>query len=908
MNRLYSSPLKSTTLLVAMTLLGWCLGIAQAAVISNVQATKHNLSAAIDGSGVVPLRGVKAASESQVCVFCHTPHNANQSVSSPLWNRGFSSATYTPYTSDSMDAITTQPTGDSKLCLSCHDGTIAIGTVGVLNGVGPVTIPMSGTGAGGVIPNGLGASTGFTRNIGIALGNDHPISFAYNPALAAADGELRNPPVIVSGSTVVGNQIAGVHPKPIFPLQSDQMQCSTCHDPHLADTVVTNSPLKFLRGNRLQQIQPTPGLFDSTNDIMCLACHDKAAGTWAFSAHANELVANETYLDSAANLREFARGTKVWQASCLNCHDTHSVEGSRRLLREGTNALNAPGIPKSGGSAAGEETCYQCHNLSSASVLDPIAPPNITPDIKSDFSLTYRMPISLQPEVHSIGGNFNDTSRGGPRCNTPGDQCGKDFVESQFLLGKASAGIGGGLINRHAECTDCHNPHRATKNRLFNANAIAPDAAGTHKHNIVLGDTSPHNNLASGSLRGTFGVEPIYLSAEFGSTPTNFDVKRGDIGTAINTAITSTYVTREYQVCLKCHSNYAFDNTTPPPLPIASLTGGTQERTNGMLYYSDVAMEFQAPVTHQQPETIIGTPDSGASSAYSAFNHRSWHPVIDKTGRTSLTRPGVDANLWRAPWNGSNVDGGIAIVANAVGTQTMQCGDCHGSTTNMLDGVVPANGDINGVWGPHGSNDNFILKGAWNTDAPSNHNVGSNNLCFRCHEENQYAKPIAASGVGAIGTLSSGFSGFSFPNLHQSHAYLTTQGGTINAPSWPVSANGTYRCTMCHTGTAHGWKNKAFLTNLNDLGPEILAIGGEIPPSIVPASGVPASGVPTTTLLAGASVPKGTAAPIGTSVLTGGYSNGPYYRGSMLSIAATGFKAPGTWVKTDCGTSGCHLP
>jgi hypothetical protein len=103
---------------------------------------------------------------------------------------------------------------------------------------------------------------------------------------------------------------------------------------------------------------------------------------------------------------------------------------------------------------------------------------------------------------------------------------------------------------------------------------------------------------------------------------------------------------------------------------------------------------------------------------------------------------------------------------------------------------------------------------------------------------------------------------------------------------------------MCHTGTSHGWKNKAFLTNLNDLGPEILALGGEIAPSIVGSSGVP-------TLAAGASVPKGTLAPA-VSVTSGGYSNGPYYRGSLLSISA--FKSPGSWAKTDCGTSGCHLP
>jgi hypothetical protein len=864
-------------------------GIASATIVSDVSGTKHNLSAAADGVNGVPLRLVKATSESQVCVFCHTPHGSDQSTGAPLWNRSLSTATYVPYTSSSMDATATQPTGNSKLCLSCHDGTLAIGSVGVLNGKSGTTVAMSGTAVGGIMPSGAGTTTGFTRNIGINLSNDHPISFPYDTALANADGELRQPPVIVNTNTIVGNRTIGAT-KPTFPLQNDQVQCTTCHDPHLKDTDTTHSPLKFLRGNRLQQLQPLGGLFNPTDDIMCLACHETAGASWSNSAHANELVADETYLNTAADTREFAHGTTVWQASCLNCHDSHSVQGSRRLVREGTNAID---IPKSGGSSALEQSCYQCHSLSGISILESATPPNKTPDIQSDFDLTYHMPIALQPETHDIGGNFDDSLRGGPTCNAPGNQCGKDFIESQALLGKVSAG--GNLINRHTECTDCHNPHRATKNRLFNANAATPDPAGTHKHNIVLGDTSPHNNLASGSLRGTFGVEPTYLSAEFGTNPTNFNVKRGDVGTAISEAVTSTYVTREYQVCLKCHSNYSFDSISPPPLPLTIGTGSTTAGTNGMTYYSDVAMEFQAPALHQGEP--LSTSDSGASTSFGANNHRSWHPVIEQTGRTSLVQPSVNPNLLRAPWNGSNVDNGITIV-QAVGTQTMQCGDCHGSATNLADGVVPLGGEDGASWGPHGSNEDFMLKGKWYTDAPNNHAYGSDNLCFRCHEESQYAD----ASVVPLKTLPSGFgdtlSAIPIPNLHQRHAYLTTQGGSVDAPNWPASANGTYRCTMCHTGTAHGWKNKAFLTNLNDLGPEILAIGGETP-SIVGASGV---------LAAGAAVPKGTKAPVGMSVLTGGYSNGAYYRGSMLSIEATGFKAPGTWVKTDCGTSGCHLP
>ena len=77
-------------------------------------SSKHNLS--VSGPGPV-----RALSETQVCVFCHTPHNANPTA--PLWNRQLSGQTYSPYASGSLQATVGQPNGYSRLCLSCHDGT-----------------------------------------------------------------------------------------------------------------------------------------------------------------------------------------------------------------------------------------------------------------------------------------------------------------------------------------------------------------------------------------------------------------------------------------------------------------------------------------------------------------------------------------------------------------------------------------------------------------------------------------------------------------------------------------------------------------------------------------------------------------------------------------------------------------
>jgi hypothetical protein len=785
-------------------------GPGHAAKIADISNTKHNLSATGPGT-------VKATTESQICVFCHTPHGAENIPAAPLWNRKLSAATYTTYSSSSIDAnlaeLAAGPGGLSRLCLSCHDGTMAIGNVSVLNGKTNQSIAMTGTDVGGTMAPGAGTTTGFTRNLGVNLSNDHPISFTYDAALATRDGELRAPDGVVVGTRLRGQ------PKPKLPLENGQMQCTTCHDPHLRETDALKGTGKFLRVNRLQEAAPTGGAFSEAADIVCLACHDKGGQTWALSAHANPQVADEQYTAAAATQREFPASLPVWRAACLNCHDTHTVQGARRLLREGTDSL---ATPKAGGNSAIEETCYQCHASLAQSALSSVTQ---VPNIKDDFALPRHMPIKTTEqqagtEVHDIG-------------TGTGTQLGKDFVESQALLGK------GNLLNRHVECTDCHNPHRVIKNRLFNANAAVPDTGGTHNH------AAGHTNVASGVLKGSYGVQPVYGGAPFGTLPTSYDIKRGDGGVGASTLASSTWVTREYQVCLKCHSDYAF--TTPPTL--GSSGGGTPSGTNGLLNFTNQAMEFQSPASHKGE---VSTLDSGAfagmppgqtySVNYRTSNHRSWHSVVDNTGRTLAIRGMTDVNATNAflsPWNASA----------DVGTQTMYCTDCHGSNTGPND-VVPISPN---PWGPHGSTNNFLLKGEWSATTGTNtRDVGgltANGLCFKCHNPNNYAD---RNGLGSVSNATTGFCCAGKGNLHAFHADVI----------------GRLRCSWCHVAVPHGWKNKAFLVNLNDVGPE---------------AGLPA----------GTQVRNNTATP---------YNNPPYYMNAVLKVI--NFKTSGNWVDTDCGSAG----
>lgn len=774
--------------------LGW-LGSATGG--SNVGATKHNLSK--DGSN-----SVKATSETQVCAFCHTPHNSNNAVVAPLWNRTTNVTSYTRYTSASLDANTindgfnAQPGGSSLLCLSCHDGTVALGSVNQapMGSGGGTSIAMTG---GSTMPTGLGANTGFTRNLNTDLTNDHPISATYNDTLAVADGELArmdaNQKDIGTSGDLIGIRNAGY--RPTLPLQptgtggKGQVQCTTCHDPHLDQA-------KFLRLNRLQANASPTGTFSSSNDIICIACHTKAG--WETSSHADSNIADETYTDAAATLRGFPLGTKVWQASCLNCHDSHSVQGSRRLLRDAVGGLDAdlltsggayyrPGVAPGGDlttSSAVENTCFQCHRASTDAQRIVGTGDGFVSPVKTLFELTYGMPIRSSDQADP-----NDKERHNITSS--------DLLESRENLGRNDS------TARHAECPDCHNPHRLRRNSLFNS--LGDASKRTH----VTG-SGAYGNVASGVLRGSWGVQPTYTTAVSGrpwpTFPDGFDVKKGN-PTGTDTGTGQNYLTREYQLCFKCHSNYANGDTAAgfPAVGYAAAVKSTTRRgtpityANGMQRYTNVAAEFatvNAPVdangyalsgTDQGESTNVGAACGGTSDCVPSgsvrytgdttngtINHRSWHPVMYPTGRDNVER-GMGARVAGA--TNTNIR---PPFHDNMGKQTMYCSDCHGQGSSYTPGVGPIATEPQG---PHGSSNPFLLRGQW---APDTTKIGSlsGQICGFCHQPGSGNK-------SGFGTSHNGGG----------------QGAMNNAP-----------CMFCHIAVPHGWKNKAFLVNNNCVGIE----------------------------------------------------------------------------------------
>lgn len=203
------------------------------AFAASVVGSRHDLRAT--GGGTPTGNGL-----TEVCVSCHTPHQApGANAQDPLWNHtGTATTLFGVYGSTTLNAAPTEIGGAlmgsqsvSMLCMSCHDGTIS-----VLSMYNPPNIatPTVTAVAGRIDGGGLIISN---ANVGILLTNDHPVNFTYDATLALADGGLINPP-------------------PAARLIGGMVQCSSCHNVHDP----ANTPFLVVA---------------NTGSALCLQCHIK---------------------------------------------------------------------------------------------------------------------------------------------------------------------------------------------------------------------------------------------------------------------------------------------------------------------------------------------------------------------------------------------------------------------------------------------------------------------------------------------------------------------------------------------------------------------------------------------------------------------------------------------------------
>jgi predicted CXXCH cytochrome family protein len=583
-----------------------------------LDGTKHDLSSAGTGSYKAISNNPSQGGTTEICIFCHTPHSGN--TEAPLWNRASSGASYQTYTSDVLGGLGYWAAEDPKngvqhsktrICLSCHDGTIALGSVVNMPNDIPTSYPnilMSGG------SNIISSAAGY---IGLDLRDDHPVAIKHD---SGRDAEL------VPGTSVVYARLykdGGGGRAVVENADGNYIECTSCHNPH------DNQWKKFLIASNL-------------GSALCTACHTKRIGS----------------------------GSPI--------HDT----SGQPYDPDGIGTI---------GSTVGGVRCLNCHYSHKAGV-DPLSPTQ--PVNENGMYL-----LSFQAE----GTCFNKTNRWG---RVTGACHGNNFtsrdIESEFNKSSAhkyASGIGkhraleantyGWLTSGsswHVDCSDCHNAHTAGN---------AKHAAGSN----AIGNSNPLYGAGGVSISWT-GSWSVPGSAGF----TPFE----SLGLTSSSSMNPPGGYFEYQICMKCHSSFAWGFGTPPNSP--SL----------LAVMTDQAKEFNPGNT--------------------AVNNASMHPVAGVTGNATW-------GSLNAPW-----------VLN-MGNQTMYCSDCH--TTNGGN-----------AQGPHGSNYAPIIPMTYNNSYTNNKNLLQSSglgliddLCFKCHSESVYQS-------GGAGTTGTGFSGggVNLHTQHRIHA------------------------------------------------------------------------------------------------------------------------------------------
>ncbi len=294
---------------------------AQTAGMARIANSKHDFRASSAAT-------IKATDFDQTCAFCHTPHRARPAV--PLWNHSVTEGTtYQVYQSTTLQAAAQQPSSGSRLCLSCHDGTLALGDT-VNNG----QILFQNLPPEQKLPE---SSPSNLAGSGLSLSGDHP--FGLLP-------DLRN------------TQIRNPAPGDAVKLDSDgTLQCRTCHDPHVEDLDPTTRRFLVKRNSASE---------------LCLTCHDLKGGAganlWSWdgaagrpSSHQNSPAAYTAATNGGVSWLGAHTGYNTVMANgCSSCHRPHTAKIEPQLLKGTT-----------------DQVCFQCHDGNTVTGLS---------DLRSQFT------------------------------------------------------------------------------------------------------------------------------------------------------------------------------------------------------------------------------------------------------------------------------------------------------------------------------------------------------------------------------------------------------------------------------------------------------------------------------------------------------------------------------------------
>jgi predicted CXXCH cytochrome family protein len=200
--------MKKTLVIVCILAMGFVVSKQTSAVITG---SAHDFSGESWAAG-------------QICQPCHIPHLASSDPFTPLWGHDNTQVNYQDNLVSFYGTVWGSVNGPTLMCLSCHDGTVALDSYG--GNIGTEFIDPEYD----IVPDDA------------SLAGNHPVSVAYDETLIDFNSEAS---VIAAGLKFFNIET------------SADVECGTCHDVHNSTNI--------------------EGLLWISNagSALCLACHNK---------------------------------------------------------------------------------------------------------------------------------------------------------------------------------------------------------------------------------------------------------------------------------------------------------------------------------------------------------------------------------------------------------------------------------------------------------------------------------------------------------------------------------------------------------------------------------------------------------------------------------------------------------
>lgn len=374
----------------------------------------------------------------------------------------------------------------------------------------------------------------------------------------------------------------------------------------------------------------------------------------------------------------------AFRANCTKCHRSNFIDKpnaqKNARYKFGLHDKNYPSLLNTTSEEGSidkidiEQLCFKCH---SRDIRRSVGGPGDIYDYYSTVKMGESAKAIKESEEAKLTGHpIEDVDAAGLHRPDEYYRVPKSYQAGR--TGGVQGGPGSGwnrnfdnktTISRHVECVDCHNTH--------GGNASIPRQTGT--------------NLISGAQVGAWGVKVKYTPGSY-TQPTYSTIPQ---------------VTKVYELCLKCHSAFAYYTAKPddpsggPALDIGANSFGNWSYD---AVETDVGMDFNPaahgyhPVIQQgrnQPDWDTAARGGGGTGTTGAGTN-TWNPNWPNTvtgcapcSPTPTSMANVTSQLYADQWTGEvkrakrkGLD--WAFVPPFGTSATLVCTDCHRSdNTNM---------------------------------------------------------------------------------------------------------------------------------------------------------------------------------------------------------------------------------